>query len=109
VSLGRTLQRGAQPPAFPAPRRLRHPRQSSSLRYRHSRGSKTCASRPRFVCGMFSQEVAAPTRHGLALRPLRQEATAATPSWWTGCGRLGPPAAATPVAGATNVAPHLVG
>jgi len=40
---------------------------------------------------------------------LRQEVTGDTPSWWAGGGGSGPPAAATPVAGATNVAPPLVG
>ena len=36
---------------------------------------------------------------------LRQKVTGDMPSGWAGCGRSGPQADATPVAGATNVAP----
>ena len=40
---------------------------------------KTYARRPSLFCGMFYQEVAAPTRHGPALLPLRQQVTGDTP------------------------------
>jgi hypothetical protein len=67
------------------------------------------ASRQSFFFGVFSQEVAAPARQGQGLLPLRQQVTGDTPLGAAGRDRPGPQAAATPVAGATNVAPRLVG
>ena len=70
---------------------------------------KTDASRQSFFFGIFSQGIAAPTRHGQGLLPLRQQVTGDMPLGAAGRGSPGPQAAATPVAGATNVAPRLVG
>jgi hypothetical protein len=44
-------------------------------------------------------------RLGMGLPPLRRKMTGYTPPWTAGRGRLGPSWGATPVAGATNVAP----
>src|SRR5262249_30711707 len=106
------VSRQAAPERYPAPSVPCAAPPSSPLavvprRCHHSQEGKTYASQSRFFCGMFFQEVVAPTRHGPAFRSLRQKVTGDTPSLWVGCSRLGPPAATTPVAGATNVAPPL--
>ena len=67
------------------------------------------ASREGGYEGTCHQEVAAPTRQGQGLRPLRRKVSGDPPRWWPGPGVPGAPAAATVVAGATNVAPPARG
>jgi hypothetical protein len=66
---------------------------------------KTCASRQGFLLWLFHQEVAEKKRHGKALLPLRRKVTGDEPPWCAGRGIPGQQSDATPVAGATHVAP----
>ena len=59
--------------------------------------------------GLGPQAVAAHTRLGQGLRPLRRKLPGDPPRWWPGPGVPGAHAAATWVAGATNVAPPARG
>ncbi len=70
-----------------------------------ARRGKIDASRQDFRCGLCSQEVAERMRDSQGLPALRQKVTGGAPPWGAGRGRPGQQAGATPVAGATNVAP----
>src|SRR5262249_16667362 len=67
--------------------------------------SKSYTSLYGVLFGLVSEEIAGYKGLGTALRPLRQKLTCNLPPGWAGRGRAGPQAAATLVAGATNVTP----
>src|SRR5215813_12662739 len=67
--------------------------------------SKSYTSLYGVLFGLVSEEIAGSKGLCTALRPLRQKLTDNLPPGWAGRGRAGPQAAATPVAGATNVTP----